>query len=106
MTTSLKDLIKQRESLDQQIILARKNEVSHALAKVHELVAEFGLTAHDVFPSGKKTNASGGKRSTGTSGKKVAPKYRNPITGGTWTGRGKAPKWIEGKDRTAFAIVT
>jgi DNA-binding protein H-NS len=25
----------------------------------------------------------------------VAPKYRNPATGETWTGRGEAPSWIE-----------
>ncbi|NCY12586.1 MAG: H-NS histone family protein, partial [Burkholderiaceae bacterium] len=35
---------------------------------------------------------------------KVAPKYKNPATGETWTGRGKAPKWIAGKDRSKFAI--
>jgi DNA-binding protein H-NS len=34
----------------------------------------------------------------------VAAKYRNPATGETWTGRGKAPKWIEGQDRNKFAI--
>jgi DNA-binding protein H-NS len=35
---------------------------------------------------------------------KVAAKYRDPATGQTWTGRGKAPKWIEGQDRTPFVI--
>jgi DNA-binding protein H-NS len=35
---------------------------------------------------------------------KVAAKYRDAETGQTWTGRGKAPKWIEGKDRTPFII--
>jgi DNA-binding protein H-NS len=35
---------------------------------------------------------------------KVAAKYRDSATGQTWTGRGKAPKWIEGKDRTPFVI--
>jgi len=34
----------------------------------------------------------------------VAPKYRDPATGKTWTGRGKAPKWIDGKDRSKFLI--
>jgi DNA-binding protein H-NS len=44
---------------------------------------------------------AGGTR--GPSGK-VAPKYRDPATGETWTGRGKAPKWIEGKNRSSYAI--
>ena len=34
----------------------------------------------------------------------VAAKYRDPVTGQTWTGRGKAPKWIDGKDRNQFVI--
>ena len=35
---------------------------------------------------------------------KVAAKYKNPSTEETWTGRGKAPIWIAGKDRTKFLI--
>ncbi|EUC18723.1 H-NS family nucleoid-associated regulatory protein [Paraburkholderia hospita] len=34
-----------------------------------------------------------------------APKYRDPATGATWSGRGPAPAWLSGaKDRTAFLI--
>ena len=61
------------------------------------MVSEFGLTERDVFPSGRR---SGGTRTGG----KVAPKYRDPATGQTWTGRGKAPKWIDGKDRSKYLI--
>ena len=66
------------------------------MSQVRALVAEFGLTAQDVFPTGKSRSAS--------SGSKVAAKYRDPATGNTWTGRGKAPKWIDGKDRAKFLI--
>lgn len=92
-----KELLQQQEALALQIEEARKREISEALATVRRLVAEFGLTEKDVFPAGRK---SGGTRA----GSKVAPKYRDPATGQTWTGRGKAPKWIEGKDRNQFAI--
>jgi DNA-binding protein H-NS len=34
----------------------------------------------------------------------VAPKYRDPATGKTWTGRGRAPTWLEGKDKVKFLI--
>lgn len=40
----------------------------------------------------------------GFPGGKVAAKYRNPANGETWTGRGKATKWIEGQDRSRFTI--
>ena len=38
-------------------------------------------------------------------GFKRKPKYRNPATGETWTGRGKAPKWIDGQEREQYLIV-
>jgi len=39
----------------------------------------------------------------------VPPKYKNPETGATWSGRGKPPRWIsdaesEGKNRDSFLI--
>jgi DNA-binding protein H-NS len=34
-----------------------------------------------------------------------APKYRDPATGATWSGRGPAPAWLaSAKDRTAYLI--
>ena len=92
-----KELLKQQEALALQVEEARKREISDAVTQVRQMVSEFGLTERDVFPSGRK---SGGTRTGG----KVAPKYRDPATGNTWTGRGKAPKWIDGQDRTKFLI--
>lgn len=97
MTASYKELLKQRDALEAQIQEARQREVEAAVAKVRQTVAEFGLTANDVFPTGRRSRVAG-------SASKVAPKYRNPETGQTWTGRGKPPHWIQGQDRTKFAI--
>lgn len=94
--SSYKELLKQREALEQKINEARRNELAEAVSQVRALVAEFGLTAQDVFPAGRARSASAGS--------KVAPKYRNPATGQTWTGRGKAPKWIQNENREKFAI--
>jgi DNA-binding protein H-NS len=99
MTNSYKELIQQREALEHAIEAARQREISQAVLKVREIIAEFNLTAHDVFPSGRKNEVAGTK-----SVNKVAPKYRDPATGQTWTGRGKAPKWIDGQDRAQFVI--
>ena len=95
--STYKELLKQREVLEQQIKDARKQEITQAVTQVRSLVAEFGLTAADVFPSGKAR--------AGSVHAKVAAKYRNPATGSTWTGRGKPPKWIQGQDRAKFVIV-
>lgn len=93
---SYKDLLQQRQALDLQISQARKQELAGAVSQVRSLVAEFGLTAQDVFPSGRGRSTSAGT--------KVAPKYRNPATGQTWTGRGKAPLWIANENREKFLI--
>ena len=92
-----KELLKQQEALALQIEEARKKEIADAVAQVRSLVSDYGLTPQDVFPSGRKS----GKSSTGA---KVPPKYRDPATGQTWTGRGKAPKWIDGRDRSQYLI--
>jgi DNA-binding protein H-NS len=98
MSLTYKELLQKREALEQEIAQARKNEISSAVSKVRELVAEYGLTVQDIFP-GRTTKTASVK-----SVSKVAAKYRDPATGQTWTGRGKAPKWIEGQDRTPFLI--
>ena len=99
--TSYKELLKQREALEQQISEARRRELADAVSQVRSLVAEYGLTAQDVFPAGKAAGKTGRSSTAGT---KVAPKYRDPATGQTWTGRGKAPKWIQNENREKFAI--
>jgi DNA-binding protein H-NS len=98
MTSSYKELLQQREALELAIVQARNNEISAAVSQVRELVAGFGLTVQDVFP-GRARKAASAKVAS-----KVAAKYRDPATGKTWTGRGKAPKWIEGQDRAPFVI--
>jgi DNA-binding protein H-NS len=95
---NLQELLAQREALEKQIAQQRQAEASDALNKVRELVKEFGLTESDIFGKGK---SSGGAK---PAGKKVAPKYRDPATGNTWTGRGIAPKWLQGKDKAQFLI--
>ena len=58
-------------------------------------------------PAAKARKAVAGKarKSTGT----VPPKYRDPESGATWTGRGRTPVWLvkklsEGRTREDFAI--
>ena len=97
--STLAELIKQREALDAQIAQARQTELADAIGKVRALVAEYSLTAQDIFGGAKR-----GPKAAGPSKNPVAPKYRDAATGQTWTGRGKAPKWIDGKDRAQFVI--
>lgn len=88
---SLKTLLAEQEALDAEIARQKKHAASEALAQIHGLIAEFGFTAQQVFPWRPAT-------------KKVTAKYQNPQTGATWTGRGKPPAWIAGKDREQFLV--
>lgn len=95
--SSLKDLLTQIETLQNQVAEVRQKEVGDAIAKVRAIVDEYQLTASDVFPGGKI------KSSTKKTGK-VAAKYRDPLTGNTWSGRGLAPKWLAGKNKADYLI--
>lgn len=90
--TSYQQLLAQKEELDRQIAKAQKAESADALSTVRRLIKEFGFTAQQVFPWEADIKP------------KVAVKYYDPNTGSKWTGRGKPPKWIAGKDYAQFLL--
>jgi DNA-binding protein H-NS len=96
--TKLKDLLAQREAIEKQIADLRQSEIAESIAKVRALIAEYGLTQSDIFGSSSKI------RKVKDAGSKVAPKYRDPISGKEWSGRGLAPKWLQGKDKADYLI--
>ena len=75
---------------------ARQKETAAAREQIAALMRENGLTVADL--AGKKTAKAAQRRGT------VAAKYRDDETGQTWTGRGRAPRWLVGKDRNQYLI--
>ncbi len=75
---------------------ARKDEVNGAIQKIKELMQAHGVTVEDLSParSAKPAKAKG----------TVAAQFKNPETGETWTGRGRAPRWLDGKEKEQFRI--
>ncbi|CAH0443789.1 H-NS family nucleoid-associated regulatory protein [Ralstonia pseudosolanacearum] len=90
-----KELLAQKAKLDEQLETARQKELNEVTERVRQVVQEYGLTAEDIGLAPKRSKR--GPKST------VAPKYRDPKTGATWSGRGRAPAWI-GKNRDKFLI--
>ena len=90
--TDYKTLLARKAELDAQIAQAHAEHKAEGIAAARALIQEHSLTAADVFPAAKPKGSVG------------APKYRDPATGATWTGRGKPPNWINGKDRAPFLI--
>lgn len=93
---SLQDLIAQKEALEKRIAQARLSDRTEKISRVKHLMNELGLRPADLNGVGKRPHRS--------SPSKVAAKYRDPVSGALWSGRGLAPKWIAGRDRAAFLI--
>ena len=96
---SYKELLAQRESLERQIEEAKSREYAEVLNEIKQKMSDYGITLQEL--AGVRS-AKGAKASRSRSG--VAPKYRDPESGSTWSGRGKPPKWIAGQDRDNFLI--
>ncbi|KVN06842.1 H-NS histone family protein [Burkholderia diffusa] len=95
------DVKAQIEALEAEAEALRAQEVEAVIADVRAKVAAYGLTEQDVF--GRKRMA----RAKGDSAAKNAgvPKYRDPRSGATWTGKGRAPAWIaKTRNRERFLI--
>ncbi|MBN3807661.1 H-NS histone family protein [Paraburkholderia sp. Ac-20347] len=92
-----RDLKAKAEELLAQAEEARLAELQQAIDQVRALVAEYGLTPEHVF--GKKRT-----RANGAAPKSATAKYQDPRSGKTWSGRGREPSWIKGKNRERFLL--
>ncbi|WP_162499419.1 H-NS histone family protein [Burkholderia mayonis] len=91
-----KELLAQLGVLKQQAKTARAVELPDVLVELRRKIVKYGLTQKDLFPPrlGRPKKADALPK----------PRYRDPETGATWTGRGRAPAWIAGQDRERFLI--
>ncbi|MGY6122185.1 H-NS family nucleoid-associated regulatory protein (plasmid) [Paraburkholderia strydomiana] len=85
-------------------LLAKKS--SAVIEKIKSLMAEHGITTADIdaHAGGKKRGPKLGAKAAAKSST-LAAKYRDPKTGATWSGHGRAPGWIaSAKDRSKFLV--
>lgn len=83
-----KSIKAQIAKLEKQAEELRKKEIKGVIQNIQRLIHEYGLTAQDL---GFKNIAPAKKGKTGSV---PSAKYRDPVSGKTWTGRGKPPLWI------------
>lgn len=93
-----KELKAQAEALLKQAEVARRAEIASVVAEIQARMKEYGITLDDL---------KGAKKAKARTA--VAAKYRNPATGESWSGRGRAPKWLadeqaKGRAREAFLV--
>jgi len=113
----------QRRKLEKEILRLQKQaaalEKKQRTPVINDIVRtmrEYDITPEDIETAFNRRGRGAAKRATKTATPTtttvrtpVPPKYRNPETGATWSGRGKAPRWIsdaeaEGKSRDSFLI--
>jgi len=82
--TTYKELKAQAEALLQQAETARRAEIAAVVAEIQAKMKEYGITLADLKGGAKKTKSRVA----------VAAKYRNPASGESWSGRGRAPRWL------------
>ncbi|QSY04351.1 H-NS histone family protein [Burkholderia pseudomallei] len=67
-------------------------------SRAGQTVLRYEIRPDQIFPQWTRLRSPDKRRGP------LPPKYRNPMTGETWCGRGRAPKWMSGSPREAFLI--
>ncbi len=97
---SLAELIAEKEALDQKIDEIRRSTKTEIIQQIKQIMNDHGLTAEDIYRQGPGRPS----KFASEQNKKVAAKYRDPVTGKEWSGRGMAPVWIRDKSREDYLI--
>jgi DNA-binding protein H-NS len=85
--------------LQAQAARVKEEEKEQAIGMARTMISAYGITARDLGLDKAPKGKTGPKL-----GNKIAAKYRDPASGATWSGRGKTPRWINGADRSQYAI--
>ena len=94
---SVEELRKQEEDIQRRILEKQKAEKQAVIDQIVEVVTNYKISVEDLV------EALGGLKIK-RKGVKAKLKYQDPVTGATWSGRGKEPSWIKDKDRKSFLI--
>lgn len=99
-----KELLAEKEALEVRLAEMRSNEIADVVGRIQRLMSDYGLTVEDIAGKRRRGRPAGSKSQVSTKAKTgLPPKYMDPKTGATWSGRGRAPAWL-GKNRSKFLI--
>jgi DNA-binding protein H-NS len=93
---SYAEYVEQIAKLQSLAEAARQPEINDAINTIKDLMQLHGVSIDDLS-SGRSSKPAKAKAT-------VAAQFKNPDTGETWTGRGRAPRWLDGKDKEQFRI--
>jgi DNA-binding protein H-NS len=90
-----KELQDQIAKLQMDAEEARSKEIEGALGQIKALMEEYRLTAEDIGSLSKKKSQKASQR--------TSVQFKDDA-GNTWSGRGRMPAWLKGKDKEQFRV--
>lgn len=93
--TTYKQLQEQIAELQRKAQETRTDELEKAIEQIKTLMEEYGITVDDLDAFTKKKGAKV---------RKLTNVQFQDINGNTWSGRGRIPAWLKGKDKEKFRI--
>lgn len=103
--TTLESIHAKIAKLQAQAAAVAARNATVVLERIRGLMEKHGVTVTDIEEHigkgrGRKRKSNGGGTLTASTAK-----YRDPKSGATWTGHGRAPAWIgNAKDRSKFLV--
>ncbi len=104
-------LEKEINKLKKQMENLESKQRAPVIASIVKSMREFDISLEEISAALGRRGGAGSARKTAakTTKRVIPPKYRHPETLATWTGRGKAPRWIteaeaQGQSRDTFLI--
>lgn len=93
------ELLVKRDEIDAQITALRASRRPDVIAQIGRLMHEYEIGVEEIT-DWQGRQEEGGDRRRG----RVAPRYLDPKTGATWSGRGKRPRWMGSRNPDEFLI--
>jgi DNA-binding protein H-NS len=94
MSSRVEMLKRQLAELDKRISVAWQQEQRAAIEHVRQVMNFFNLVPNQLRIDRRGTYNT----------RPLQMKYQDPVTGATWSGRGRAPSWIRNRSYNDFLI--
>src|SRR3954469_15812509 len=94
MSSRVEMLKQQLAQLDKRISVAWQQEQRAALEHVRQVMNFFNLVPNQLRIDRRGTYNT----------KPLQMRYQDPVTGATWSGRGRAPSWIRNRSYNDFLV--
>lgn len=101
---------KEIDKLEKKMQQLKAKERKPMIASIVKSMRDYDISLEDIAviynrksATRAASKAAGGTAARPASKRVIPPKYRDPNTGATWTGRGKAPRWISDAEATGVS---